>query len=62
MRQDPIKWGRPCYDWIEPKVLHFVIALVSGVTGAGTSGENKIDIWDCPEGIRLFRTILFREV
>ena len=63
MKQDPKKWGKPCYDWIEPKILNFVCALITGVSGGFTQGSyQSIDVWDCPEGIRVFRKILFGKV
>jgi hypothetical protein len=63
MDRDPDKDRKPEYDWVQPKTLNLITAIVTGVCGGFVQGVktdiDKVDVWDCPEGIQLFRWFLF---
>jgi len=45
---------------IDPKLFNVIFTLITGSPTLGSGHKLKIDLWDCPEGIRCFRDILFK--
>jgi len=45
---------------IDQKLFNVIFTLITGSPTLGSGHRKKMDIWDCPEGIRCFRDILFK--
>lgn len=47
---------------IDPRIFNVIFTLVTGSPTLGAGHKKKMDIWDCPEGLRFFRDVLFSPV